>query len=154
MRCKARFICFFHFISMCSQIAAMMICKAFYKHVLIGSEVVIWEAEGTRRPQPGFQSCSEQGAMSLHDGTQRRQHRRERCFNMTARPPGEVAFALDRAPYKKLFSYNYKVESINQHRVMFSLFYKIQLDVALLTKNQFLMSYVLCTISFLMKYLN
>lgn len=44
---------------------------------------------------------------------------------MTARPPGEVAFALDRALYKKLFSYNYKVESINQHRVMFSLVYKI-----------------------------
>lgn len=56
---------------------------------------------------------------------------------MTARPPGEVAFALDRALYKKLFSYDYKVESINQHRVMFCLFYKILLDVALLSKNQF-----------------
>lgn len=57
---------------------------------------------------------------------------------MTARLPREVAFALDRALYKKLFSYNYKVESINQHLVMFSLFYKIWLDVALLCKNQFI----------------
>lgn len=56
---------------------------------------------------------------------------------MTARPPRGGVFALDRAFYKKLFSYNYKVESINQHRVMFSLFYKILLDVGLLSKNQF-----------------
>lgn len=56
---------------------------------------------------------------------------------MTARPPGDVAFALDRALYRKLFSYNYKVGSINQHQMMFSLFYKILLDVGLLSKNQF-----------------